>query len=493
MSHASTLDETFSAGQNASEALDPLRNSIPSPEGTGAQEPAATAQMTENGHGVTKSASFLDVRSVDASSVPPLKRSKLSTVVNLLEARTAVQEHENEIAEVVIVCEPEQASLMMGGLHPRGSLYERPINIDTAKQQHAEFRKVLREHGVRVLTVREILAHNVDTNMSARVDLEELAFEALKYVMAQGHDLVSLAEEDRHYLSDVYKREVISAMSTTQLIDTVMTNPTVSLLPSYRDTGLTASYRFEPLSNLVYTRDQQITTCRGIVMGRLRSAQRQREVQVMRFCFNKLGMAVAGEIREPGYLEGGDFFPMGSDLAMAGIGLRSNIEACKQLMDEDLLGTRRFAVVRDEFDQHQDRMHLDCVFSVLSDHCCIMLADIMGEASPTRRLVDEYTRDPASGKYKLTRENVEFSAFISGEGYHIIPISNEHQLQYACNVLNLGESRIISVHAQSARQIVKDPRFNGDVQVLDFSSITSMYGSVHCASQVVKRIPRSGK
>jgi hypothetical protein len=44
---------------------------------------------------------------------------------------------------------------------------------------------------------------------------------------------------------------------------------------------------------------------------------------------------------------------MGNDLAMAGIGLRSNIDACKQLMEEDLLGTRRFAVVRDDFDQHQ--------------------------------------------------------------------------------------------------------------------------------------------
>jgi hypothetical protein len=51
------------------------------------------------------------------------------------------QEGENEPAEVVIVCEPEQASLMMGGLHPRGSLYERPVNIETAKQQHSEFRK----------------------------------------------------------------------------------------------------------------------------------------------------------------------------------------------------------------------------------------------------------------------------------------------------------------------------------------------------------------
>lgn len=31
------------------------------------------------------------------------------------------------------------------------------------------------------------------------------------------------------------------------------------------------------------------------------------------------------------------------------------------------------------------------------------------------------------------------------------------------------------------------------VQVIDFSSITSMYGSVHCASQVVKRVPRALK
>ena len=58
---------------------------------------------------------------------------------------------------------------------------------------------------------------------------------------------------------------------------------------SCRDTGLSASYTFQPLSNLVYTRDQQVTTCKGIVMGRLRSSQRQLEVEVMRFCFEKLG------------------------------------------------------------------------------------------------------------------------------------------------------------------------------------------------------------
>lgn len=82
---------------------------------------------------------------------------------------------------------------------------------------------------------------------------------------------------------------VLREMSTAQLIDSIMIHPTVTVRPSGRDTGLTSKYSFQPLSNLVYTRDQQITTCRGIVLGSLRSDQRQLEVDLMRFCFEKLG------------------------------------------------------------------------------------------------------------------------------------------------------------------------------------------------------------
>lgn len=98
-----------------------------------------------------------------------------------------------------------------------------------------------------------------------------------------------LGLQDKYYLSDEYKLEVLEHMSIPQLIESIMTNPTVHISPSYRDTGLSASYTFQPLSNLVYTRDQQITTANGIVMGRLRSSQRQLEVDLMRFCFQKLG------------------------------------------------------------------------------------------------------------------------------------------------------------------------------------------------------------
>lgn len=54
---------------------------------------------------------------------------------------------------------------------------------------------------------------------------------------------------------------------------------------------------------------------------------------------------------------------------------------------------------------------------------------------------------------------------MKGEGFSIIPIKHDHQLAYACNVLNLGNGRIISVHAPSAREIVKSSAFKGDIQV----------------------------
>jgi hypothetical protein len=44
--------------------------------------------------------------------------------------------------------------------------------------------------------------------------------------------LQDMIESDRHYLSDNYKREVVEQMGVSQLIDTVMINPTVSLRPS---------------------------------------------------------------------------------------------------------------------------------------------------------------------------------------------------------------------------------------------------------------------
>ncbi|KAL0026738.1 hypothetical protein WJX79_009176, partial [Trebouxia sp. C0005] len=78
-------------------------------------------------------------------------------------------------------------------------------------------------------------------------------------------------------------------------------------------------------------------------------------------------LPVVGEIEEPGFLEGGDYFAAGEG-------------------PSPWLG-------------------IECTWTVFSafwgDKCCIMLEEMLGAESKTRRLVDEYSRHPSTGKYEM--------------------------------------------------------------------------------------------
>jgi len=435
------------------------------------------------------------------------------------------QVHEDDIARLIIVASPTLPK-SMGALHPAGSLYEKPLNLAKTAAHHDDFSNAMRDHGATVLNVVDILTMDADVDLKERVKLEQLAMECLTYridsdaVNTQAKKKQKLApgaaaskaatkglkksdsgvglskSEVEYYVGDDYKRIVIKEMSHRQLADVILTSPTVTLHESFRDTGLTATYAFDPATNIVFCRDQQITTCRGVVMSYLASAQRNPEVRIMRFCLEKVGVNVIGAIADPGRLEGGDFIPAGKDLCLLGIGMRSNAEAAFQMMRNDWYGTRRVAVVKDELEKSQDRMHLDTVFNIISSKCVLMLEEMIGEASPTRRVVDEYVFDPAAapdpitGRYRLLRSDVEFSAYIQAEGYTIIPVSGPEQLEYGCNGLNMGGGRLIAVNETVARRVAQTEAFEGSVRYLDFSGVTAMYGAAHCATQVVCRQPK---
>jgi hypothetical protein len=122
----------------------------------GSARAAAREEVEEVSH------SFRDVFSVMGSKHSTTgQKSLLSSELNGA-SPPCVQVSENDLAEFIIVSEPEGTSLQMGGLHPRASLFERPVNMMQAQVAHAEFRQLMRENGVRVLTVREVLAHGVE-------------------------------------------------------------------------------------------------------------------------------------------------------------------------------------------------------------------------------------------------------------------------------------------------------------------------------------------
>ena len=110
----------------------------------------------------------------------------------------------------------------------------------------------------------EVLTQDCDEDVVARISLEQLAFSCLEYKLANEADRENLTATELFYLSDDYKRECLDKMDKQQLADIVLTHPTVYLAKADKDTELlTMSTSFNALANLVFTRDQQLTTNNG--------------------------------------------------------------------------------------------------------------------------------------------------------------------------------------------------------------------------------------
>eukprot|EP01086_Lenisia_limosa_P015905 TRINITY_DN5402_c0_g1_i2.p1 TRINITY_DN5402_c0_g1~~TRINITY_DN5402_c0_g1_i2.p1 ORF type:complete len:446 (+),score=127.72 TRINITY_DN5402_c0_g1_i2:63-1400(+) len=412
-----------------------------------------------------------------------------------------VQESENDRPHTVFVHGPQLTSteVFIGALHPSGALFEKGINQIESCEHHLNLVTSLEKAGVAVHRVRDVLAN------IPHKELLNFAMDFLTYSFDGGDGTLkffeSLTEHERFLLSDAYKKQSLERMSAVSLVNIILTQPTVILAKSSINTPLTTvRTAFNPCFNLLFTRDQQIVTAKGLVICHMGSPQRLPETKIMRRVFRSLNIPIVAEVSCPnGQLEGGDFIPVSKDLCLVGTGLRSTEEACAQLMAEDAFGTTRVGVVVDKFDMNQDRMHLDTVFNIASPTLCVMLKTIIGKDSPIHRVVKEYVRGD-NDRYTLNRE-VEFSEFIESEGYTIAPIAHEEQLKYMCNFVNLGDNvdpqpnapgggpgkgHLLAVH-QGLEERLREYGYTGRVEYVEFQGVKNMYGAAHCATQIFRK------
>lgn len=408
---------------------------------------------------------------------------------------TASQFSENDVAEVVVVHEPPPSSLL-SMLNPIGSLCKKPFVPTRAQADHRGLQAILEAAGCRVIRLVDALCAEV-----ARNDLLELAMKHLEYNLL---DHAPVSDRIREYVSDDYKRSVLAQLSSADLVEVVLARPIVNLAPGRHNTSLlTHDTGIRGLSGLVFMRDQQIVTARGLVLGQFNADQRHAETVVVELLWKVLGVPVVGRCADGGshcLLEGGDFITMSADLAILGVGLRSTYDAAVYLMKNDLIGTQCFAVIKDCFDQSQDRMHFDCAFTLLHDKL-VLVSDYIYDGK-CQRYVDEYATDAPGdirfGRYALRCANVPLKDWLAARGYTVITLPHEHQLEYGCNNLNIGGGRVLIAYAPTIDLIKNDARYksycaehglpNGlELIHVPFEGITSMYGSIHCATQVIQR------
>jgi len=269
------------------------------------------------------------------------------------------------------------------------------------------------------------------------------------------------------------------------------------------------------VGNLVYVRDQQIITQKGVVIGRFNASVREVEEKIMRQVFVNLGVNIIGNVPNNCLLEGGDFMILKPELAVLGIGMRTNFEAACYLMENDLIGCERLALIIDENDLSQERMHLDTYFNILTEKTVVLLDfEAMGlrNEKPLHRRVVVYEKDQkiilykrrksngnvSSGEespeknngkmyyglYKLIEKYDKFSDFLEMKDYKICYVDLEQQRDYITNFLNIGNHNVISVCKGLEGVLKKNDITDVKIDYLEFDGVKKLYGAIHCASQV---------
>ena len=388
-----------------------------------------------------------------------------------------------DYAKAILMHTPGE-ELFDGVIHPYAGLFEYYFDVDKAAEEHKGYIKALEKNGIRVHTVRELLEHAPIEKLRA------CAISALTYDTSNMPDATEKSEK--------YSMSVINGMSRADLIRCILLRPTVNLYSTGNNTGFEAVYTHSPLMNLYFTRDQSITTPRGHIISKMNSTQRAAETQIVSLCYELMGVEPILSITGDGRLEGGDYL-RGGTISYIGCGMRTNIEAIRQIMQADAFGHDTIVVVNDR-KWWQMQMHLDTYFNIIDKDLCTLVESryLAKESDPEWVTVDLYTRERGGKEYSLTQKEIPFVEFLKKRGFEIIPIKPEDELHYANNFLTIAPRHIMAVGNQSEELQKALAEHGVKVEWIPLETLIKGYGAAHCMTQVMKAEPatmsnRNGK
>ena len=377
-----------------------------------------------------------------------------------------------DCAKCILMHTPGE-ELFDGVIHPYAGLFEYYFDVDKAAEEHKGYIDALKRNGIEVYTVRELLN---------QTDIEKLRAHAMNALTYDTSEIPEAAGPD----SEEYRESIINQMSRADLIRCILLRPTVKLYDTDNNTGVEAVYTHSPLMNLYFTRDQSITTPRGHIISKMNSTQRADETSIIALCYEQLGATPILSITGDGRLEGGDYL-RGGTISYIGCGMRTNLEAIKQIMYADAFGHDTVAVINDH-KWWQMQMHLDTYFNIIDKDLCTLVESryLAKKGEPEWVTVDLYTRKPGKKEYTLTRREIPLVEFLKQRGFTIIPIKLEDELRYANNFLTIAPRHIMAVGNQSAELQKAFAEHNVKVEWIPLETLIKGYGAAHCMTQVIK-------
>ena len=278
----------------------------------------------------------------------------------------------------VMVCAPGRAHQRLTPSNCDDLLFDDVLWVDNAKRDHFDFMTKMRDRGVEVVEMHNLLAETVANP------------EAKKWIL--DHQVVpnqiglGLLDEVRSYLEGLSNRELaetlIGGLSTYEFPEAVGGEQ----LALIRDAAGVNEYLLPPLPNTLYTRDTTCWIYGGVTLNALFWPARHEET-ILATAIYKFHPDFAGKVNvwwgDPtkdwglATFEGGDVMPIGKGNVLIGMSERTSRQAISQVASALFEKGVAERVIVAAMPKLRAAMHLDTVFTFADRDCVLLYPDIV--------------------------------------------------------------------------------------------------------------------
>ena len=271
--------------------------------------------------------------------------------------------------------------------------------LKIAQEEHDAFAHVLRQQGIKVLYLEDLLAESLTDEKVRRAFLDQLLDES------------SIKKQDPlHQLLLNYLQE----LPTKEMVKTVIAGIRKSAIhnstPSLADLAEDPDYPFylDPMPNVYFTRDQQAAIGSGMTINRMTFRARRRESLFMETIlknhpdFKNATIPVWRDRYHHGRLEGGDELVLNNHVLAVGISQRTSATAITDLA-HNLFGHSSYdTILAIKIPHNHAMMHLDTVFTMINYNQFTVHPFILDKAGK----IDIYVLQPDDHNgVKITEKN----------------------------------------------------------------------------------------
>jgi len=278
----------------------------------------------------------------------------------------------------VMVCAPGRAHARLTPSNCDDLLFDDVLWVDAAKRDHFDFMQKMRDRGIDVVEMHNLLATTVGIPEARKWILDN------QVVANQiGMELLS---EVRAYLDELPDRELseilIGGLSTDELPGQ-FGGSTLALI---REAAGVAEYLLPPLPNTLYTRDTTCWIYGGVTLNSLYWRARHEET-ILTTAIYKFHPDFAGKVKvwwgDPtedwgqATIEGGDVMPIGKGNVLIGMSERTSRQAIGQVAAKLFEAGAATRVIVAAMPKLRAAMHLDTVFTFADRDVCLLYPDIV--------------------------------------------------------------------------------------------------------------------